>query len=161
MKIDLTREEYRDLLDMLYIAEWVLTAHKIEEDPRVKRYSELEQKFLALAKKMGYENLVEYVPVSKQYYPTRDFEETSSAHPFIDEYNDINFWDELAIRLSVRDLAKKVGGYDKLADLSREERFLVLDELEEFYGEEFSSSGLDNLQLRKNPGPRRLGKFVH
>lgn len=33
MKIDLTRKEYRDLLDILAIANWVLNAHKVDRDP--------------------------------------------------------------------------------------------------------------------------------
>ncbi len=86
MKIDLTRKEYRDLLDMLYIAEWVLNANREEDDPRTRRYSKVEQKFYAMSKAMKYENLIEYYPEDKKYFPTREFEETSSAQEFLAEY---------------------------------------------------------------------------
>ena len=91
MEIDLTRKEYRDLLDMLYIAEWVLNANRDEDDPRTKRYSKVEQKFFAMAKAMKYENLIEYYPEDKKYFPTREYEETSSAHAFLAEYKDSIF----------------------------------------------------------------------
>ena len=68
MEIDLTRKEYRDLLDMLYIAEWVLNANRDEDDPRTKRYSKVEQKFFAMAKAMKYENLIEYYPEDKNIF---------------------------------------------------------------------------------------------
>ena len=161
MKIDLTRKEYRDLLDMLYIAEWVLNAHRMEEDSRTKRYGELEQKFLALAEKMKYENLIEYAPEAKKYFPTQEYEETSSVHPFIDEYEDDTFWKELTSHLSARDLARKLGGYDKINDLSFQERFRRLGELEEFYSDEFVLNGLENLQLRRKTGLSQTGRIIH
>ena len=161
MKIDLTRKEYRDLLDMLYIAEWILNAHRVGEDPRTKRYSKLEQKFYAFAKAMKFENLIEYAPEFKKYFPTKEYEETSSSHPFIDEFENESFWDELTNRLSARDLAKKLGGFDKIDELSFEERITRLGELEEFYRDEFEQNGLENLQLRRKTGSGRLGKVIH
>ena len=74
MKIDLTRSEYRDLLDMLYIADWVLTAHREEEDPRTQRYRKLEQKYFAFAKAMKYENLIESAPEFKEFFPNNAVE---------------------------------------------------------------------------------------
>jgi hypothetical protein len=94
MKIDLTRKEYRDLLDMLSIAEWVLNAHKVEKDPRTERYRKPEQKFFALAKRMKYENLIAYAPEHDRYFPTREYEEKSSTQAFITEYDNDSFWEE-------------------------------------------------------------------
>ncbi|MDI6791797.1 MAG: hypothetical protein QME81_02855 [bacterium] len=48
MKIDLTQREYERLLDMLYIAEWVMNACKVEDDPRTEAYKELEQKIFGI-----------------------------------------------------------------------------------------------------------------
>ncbi len=161
MKIDLTRQEYRDLLDILSIAHWVLNAHKVERDPRTERYEKLEQKFFALAKQMKYENLVSYAPEHNRYFPTREYEETSSTHAFIVEYENDSFWEELTSRLAERDLARQLGGYERVPTLSREELFEKLGQLEEYYGDEFSQNGLENLRLRDQKWLSPPGKAVH
>ena len=92
MKIEFTREEYKCLLDMLYIAEWILNAHKVEDDPETKAYGELEQKVYSYAKEMGFENLIEYAADHKKYYPTREYEEMGTPMEFIDEFENETFW---------------------------------------------------------------------
>ena len=161
MKIDLTRKEYRDLLDMLTIADWVLNAHKAVADPRTERYKKLEQKFFALAKQMKYENLVSYAPVHNRYFPTREYEETSSTQTFIVEYETDSFWEELTSRLAERDLARQLGGDDRVSTLSPEDLFEKLGQLEEYYGDEFSQNGLENLRLRNKKWLSQPGKTVH
>jgi len=161
MKINLTREEYRDLLDVLYVAHWVFSAHKVQKDARIERYNQLEQKFLALSKKMRFENLIHYDAEFDAYFPTREFEETSTAHNFIDEYDNDTFWDELANRLAKRDLLKQMGGPEKMVDMPKEEMLEKLFQLEEFYGDEFTQNGLENLQLRGRKWAGLMSKAVH
>ena len=161
MKIDLTQKEYRDLLDVLYVAHWVFSAYKVEEDPRIERFDQLEQKFLALSKQMKFENLVEYDEDLDTYFPTREYEETSAAHVFINEYDNDTFWDELASRLAERDLLKQMGGPEKMVNLPKEEMLEKLFQLEEFYGDEFVRNGLKNLQLSDPRWTGQMGKAVH
>ncbi len=59
--MEFTRKEYECLLDVLYIADWVMNAHKVEDAPKTEAYRKLEQKIFSYAKDMGFENLVEYV----------------------------------------------------------------------------------------------------
>ena len=161
MKIDLTRKEYRDLLDILSIADWVLNAHKVDRDPRTERYRKLEQKFLALGKPMNYENLIAYAPEHNRYFPTKEYEEKSSAQTFIVEYENDSFWEELVSRLAERDLARQLGGHERISTLSPEQLFEKLGQLEEYYGEEFLQNGLENLQLRNQKWLSSPGKAVH
>ena len=70
---------------------------------------------------MKYENLVAYAPEHNRYFPTREYEETSSAQAFIVEYDNDSFWEELTSRLAERDLARQLGGYDRMPTLSPEE----------------------------------------
>ncbi|MFH1898636.1 MAG: hypothetical protein ABH886_10495 [Candidatus Desantisbacteria bacterium] len=79
MKIDFDRQEYERLLDILYIADWVMNACKAEDDPRTETYKELEQKIFSYAKDMGFEDLVEYEADFGKYFPTRKQEESSPA----------------------------------------------------------------------------------
>lgn len=161
MKIELTRKEYRDLLDVFALATWVLNAHKVKDDSRTEPYNKLEQKFFALAKEMNYENLVEYAPEHSCYFPTKEYEETSQFFPFIDEYDNDTFWDELVSRLAERDLANQLGGYEKITALTREEMFKRLGLLEEYYGDEFNRNGLKNLYLRNKRLSGRRSKLVN
>ena len=48
MQIELSKEEYRNLIDMIQIAEWVMNAHKTEKDPSTEKYSKLEQRSIHL-----------------------------------------------------------------------------------------------------------------
>lgn len=161
MKVNLTRKEYRDLLDVLYIAHWILSAHKVQKDDRIERYDQLEQKFFALSKKMKFENLVHHDAEFDTYFPTREYEETSTAHVFIDEYDNDTFWEELASRLAKRDLLKQMGGPEKLVDMPKEEMMDKLFQLEEFYSDEFTRHGLENLELRGRKWAGKFSKAVH
>ena len=44
MKIEITKKEYRALLDVFHLADWVLHAYKTEEGPETEEYRALEQK---------------------------------------------------------------------------------------------------------------------
>lgn len=147
MKINFTKKEYKFLLDILYIADWVLNAHKVEEDPRTEAYKILEQKIFSYAKDTGFENLIEYAPDHKEYFPTKEYEETGPAMEFIEEFENDTFWDQLINRLAERDLIRQVGGIENLSNLSFENRIEKTFPLEEKYATEFETNGLDNLKI--------------
>jgi len=148
MNIEFTRDEYRRLLEIFQIADWVLHAHKTDDDPRTREYRALEQKVFSCAKQSGFEDLIEYVPELELLYPTRQFDQESPVMQFIEEYDDGVFWDQLAERLAYRDLIEAEGerGVEKM---SNEERFCRIDEVCEMYMEEFYRRGLDRLRLEE------------
>ncbi|MEZ4860787.1 MAG: hypothetical protein R3C14_05745 [Caldilineaceae bacterium] len=155
MQINLTHDEYRQLIDMLYMAQWMLTAHKVGDDPRVEPYKTIEQKFYALATAMSADHLIEFASEFDQFFPTREFETETSVHSFIDEYDDETFWDELTRRLAERDLLQQLGGRANFLKLSTEERFRRLSQLESTYAKEFAQSGIENLYIKEaGSGPQ-------
>ncbi len=147
MKINITKREYRDLLDILYIADWVLNAHNPAYDPKTERYRKLEQKFYSHAKEMGFDNLIEYAPELERHFPTKEFEETSECTEFIDEFENDTFWEELIHRLVDRDLARQEGGIENVMKLSMKERIEKSTLLEEYYATEFEVNRLNNLKI--------------
>jgi len=149
MELTLSRAEYRLLLDMVYIATWVMTAFKTEEDARTAAYEELEQKIFSMAEKAGFGHLIEYAAEFASYFPLRDFEENGPAHGFIDEYEDDSFWEQLTSRLAERDVIKKLGSAAKYMQLDPMERIDLLGEREEFYNEEFATHGLERLRFAR------------
>ncbi len=147
MKIEITKEEYIDLLDLLHMASWVLVSHKTNVDPRIEKYDFIIQKFYALAGEMGRGDLIEYDPERGKYHPTKAFEDASRSLEFIDDFVDRSFWDELTIRFAERDAARQVGGYEGLELLSHEDRHTLEDPLEERYAEEFNERGIERLEI--------------
>ena len=150
MKIEFTRDEYKHLLDMMYIAEWILNAYKVGADPRTEVYKELEQKIYSYAKDMGFEDLIEYAPEYEMHFPTRKFEETGLAMKFIDEFENDTFWDELTNRLADRDFFRQIGGSENLSKFSLEKRSEMIGDLEEKYHSAFVERGLDAISLVEN-----------
>jgi hypothetical protein len=146
MKVDITKKEYRTLLDMLGIANWVLHAHREEDAPRTAAYRELEQKFFKLAADFGLADSFEYDEDEGRYYPTAEFEEEGPLPGFMDEYNDGTFWKELVERLAMRDVLSHIG-QKEFHDLEVEERLHKLDDAIEVYEDEFAKNGLNRLAI--------------
>ena len=115
MKINFTKNEYRFLLDMVEMAEWVLNSRKTDSSDEVKEYSEVYQKILSHAKEMGFENLITYDENLDGYYATAEYEESEHMR-YIEEFEDDVFWEALPHRLAVRDLVEQFGekGYTEM-----------------------------------------------
>ena len=145
MKMDFTKNEYRFLLDMVEMAEWVLNSRKTDSSDEVKEYSEVYQKILSHAKEMGFENLITYDENLDGYYATAEYEESEHMR-YIEEFEDDVFWEALPHRLAVRDLVEQFGekGY---REMEFEERVSKILELEAIYNKELEENGIDNLRF--------------
>ena len=136
--IELTLDEFRDLLQLVAIGTHVRsTAKEAEGSVDPERDEALEEKLYALALAAG-------MPEAKQHQhgdhahigPSESFEEATLG--FVDLFVDDQFWDELTERLAKRD-------HDKGApDENR------MKEREEFYKREFETFGIDRLEIDKN-----------
>lgn len=147
MKIEIAEKEYRDLLDILHIADVILSGHRREPDKRTERHRALIQRLYALANGEGPGGLISHDVVTNQYSPTQKFEENTLAHLLIDEFGDHLFWDELIARLAVRDAARAAGGMDRLNALSDSDRQAAEGPIRQRYIEEFSRNGISNLAV--------------
>jgi hypothetical protein len=154
MKIDITKKEYRQLLDMVEIAEWVLNSHSTGPSDQIREYSGVYQKILSHAKDMGCENLITYDKTLDAYFATAEYEESEHMR-YIEEFEDDVFWEELPHRLAVRDLVQQFGEKE-YAEMEFEERVSKLLELEAIYNNELEENGIDNLRfenLSKSDAP--------
>jgi hypothetical protein len=152
MKIELSTHEYRDLLDILHVADVVLSGHRREEDSRSGRHRALIQKLYALAQGEGLDGLFNYDSSTQKYVPTGEFEEDTLAHAVIDEFGDHLFWDELISRLSVRDAAQMTGGMERLQTMTDSDRQHLEVPIRQRYVEEFSANGISNLEVVERSG---------
>ena len=148
MKIEISKGEYKILLHVLEMADWVLTSHKSKDEKRHKPYRKLEQRMFSLADVMGYGSLIEYSKEFHEYMPTRKYEDTCSAMEFIEEFENESFWDELIDRLGERDAIREVGmeGYKALNPI---DRITKVEEHKEKYIDEFEKYGLDRIVIAK------------
>lgn len=133
MQIELTTKEFRRLLDMVYIGNWVLNSTR--GDDRFQDYDDLESKLFALCRKCGMDVLAE--DWNDTVIPSRAYEE-GGIQEVIAYYEDNVFYELLAEELSRRDM-----GY---ADITEENYPEIINRMDQ-YMTEFESSGLDHLIL--------------
>ena len=148
MKINFTKKEYGCLLEIIYLGNWVATAHDLPSSELKSEHEKVAQKIYSYAKEMGFENLIELDQGSGEYFETREFEESSSVQSEIDEYNEETFWDELISRLAERDAVRTVGE-KAFMKLSIEEKMELVHGIEQKYYIEFENNGLNNLELKE------------
>jgi hypothetical protein len=146
MKIDINRSDYRSLLTVLEIADWVLHAYSSEEPVQSAPLRALEQKVLSLADEFGCGELVEFDPVEQRYWLTHEYDELSDAVQFIEEFENDSFWDQLNDRLVERDLLRQLGekAYKRLDPEQIAEK---AEPYRRLYGEEFLTHGVGRLEI--------------
>jgi len=148
MKIDFTEQEYRLLMDLLEMSDWLLHAHFTEEREETEKYSALMQKIYACAEEMGCGNLVEYDDKLNSYFATSEYEESGEYMSFIEEFEEDAFWDGLSHKLAFRDLLDQEGE-EAIENMDMVERAAKLLDLQSWYEEEFNENGLSNIRIVK------------
>ena len=148
MKINFTKSEYQIMLDVIYMADWILHAHDTEDRSDTKEYSDLFQKLMFYAKDMGCEDLVDFDKQQKNYAESFQFEEESSALGYIEEFEDDSFWSELISKLARRDALIELK-VDNPHDVDTETLYTAIFKAEEKWSKEFEAFGLDRICLNK------------
>jgi hypothetical protein len=131
MNIELTTKEFRRLLDLVFIGNWVLNSTR--GDDRFEDYDDVESKLFALCKGTPMESLVE--DYNGKPIPSQAFND-GGIHEAIVNYEDIIFYDVLAEELARRDM-----GYPEITTRNYDE----LVERMEDYIDEFERNGTDNI----------------
>lgn len=133
MNIDLTGKEFRRLLDMVYIGNWILNSTRTTD--RFEDYDLVQEKLFSLCAKNGMPSLVQ--TWHGHVFPSRAYED-GGIHEAIADYEDAVFFDILAEELARRDMIS-----DGLDDTDTEALALKMDE----YMSEFEKNGIANLRL--------------
>lgn len=155
MQMNFTKEEMERLLELLNIADWVLTSQDVEDDERKDPYTDLLKKIYAEAYKNGMTKQIEFDEDCKDYFPSEEWEDKSQAHDFIEEYDDATFWEELIYRLADRDIDRQMEGKVPASVKAQIEMFT---KIQTKYEEEFEKHNLDNLEVvktAKKPAPAK------
>lgn len=131
MKLELTTKQFRRLLDMAYIGNWILNSTR--GDDRFKDYDDVESLLFAKAREEGMGVLAE--DWQGEGVPSRAFAE-GGIHEAIMEYENNVFFDILAEDLARRDMEDASidqNNYEELS--SRIDAYIA----------EFEQHGTDNI----------------
>ena len=134
MKIDLSEKEFRRLLDMVYIGDWILNS------PRGTDRFEDYDRVMELVFKKCYECGMDSLAETAYGYtiPSRAFAE-GGIHEAIADYEDSAFFDILAEELARRDMDDAGISQDDEKELS-----MRIDD----YFAEFERNGIDNISIQ-------------
>ena len=133
MELHLTEKQYRRLLDLVYIGNWVLNSTR--GDDRIRDYDQVESLIFSHCLDHGMAQLIELY--NGEIIPSRAFAE-GGIHEAIMAYEDVTFFEILAEELALR-------GLD--ADRATAENYdEVMERMEEYMGE-FEAHGTDHINV--------------
>jgi len=132
MQIELTSKEFRHLLDLVYIGNWVLNS--LRGDDRFEIYDDLQSKIFRHCQ--GQMNILKE-DWNGAALPSKAYME-GGIHEAIAFYEDNVFYEILAEELSRRDM-----NYPEISEDNYEEIVSRMDR----YMNEFQNSGVDHLVL--------------
>ncbi|MEA4895767.1 MAG: hypothetical protein VB064_10965 [Oscillospiraceae bacterium] len=133
MDIKLSTKEFRHLLDLVYIGNWILNSTRGND--RFEDYDLVQEKIFALAAQNGLPELTQ--TYLGRVFPSRAYEE-GGIHDAIADYEDAVFFDILAEELARRDMTEEHLNPDDLNELTARM---------DTYMSEFEANGIENINL--------------
>ena len=133
MNIDLTEKEFRRLLDLVYIGNWILNSTRTTD--RFEDYDIVQEKIFSLCSKSGMKSLVQLW--HGHVFPSRAYED-GGIHEAIADYEDAVFFDILAEELARRDMSAEQISQDDAEELNAR--------MEEYFAE-FEKHGIENVKV--------------
>lgn len=133
MNIELSGKEYRRLLDMVYIGNWILNSTRGND--RFEDYDVLMEKLFSRCPEQGMTALVEYW--QGHIVPSEAYE-NGGIHEAIADYEDAVFFSILAEELARRDLGLEASDPDDFTELT--------DRMDEYLNE-FDKNGLSTVNV--------------
>ena len=133
MELKLTDKQFRYLLDLVYIGNWVINSTR--ENDRIREYDQLESYIFSHCADMKMSKLIELY--EGEIIPSRAFAE-GGIHEAIMAYEDNVFFEILAQELALRDLDDP--------PVTEENYDEVMERMNEYLGE-FQRHGTDHVTV--------------
>jgi len=152
MEINLTKEQYVNLLKMAHIANSVLgilgdVLPETEYKKKSDEMEDLENYFISYAQDFGCDDLVEDFH-GKTLMKDEIYEKIQEI---MDEYDDYIFWNELEVRMGKRDFERTITDDDKKYIKENKGWYPErIHGLYEKYAQEFEKYGIDRLEIKNN-----------
>ncbi len=135
MQIELSNKEFRRLLDMVYIGNWILNSTRGND--RFQDYDDLESKLFSLCRRCGMDVLAE--DWENTVIPSQAYQQ-GGIQEVIAYYEDNVFYEILAEELSRRDM--------DYADITPDNYDEIVTRMNQYMAE-FQAFGLDHLVLEE------------
>ncbi|MDG5470466.1 hypothetical protein P6709_01815 [Jeotgalibacillus sp. ET6] len=142
MNIELNSQQYKKLIQALYLGDLVLHSMKETEEGQDEEFMKTEQYMLSFAKEAGMGEYVEYDESLQQYFPTPAMEQEFDQG--MRTYEQEILPDQLAAVLARNELEEKIAKNE----LNQDEAIELLFTLEEKYLDEINQKGFKNLHLK-------------
>jgi hypothetical protein len=133
MEIKMTQKQFRRLLDLVYIGNWVLNSTR--GDDRIREYEEVESLIFSQCLKRDMASLVELY--EGEIIPSKAFAE-GGIHEAIMAYEDTTFFEILAQELALRDMNDP--------PVTKENYDEIVERMDAYLGE-FERHGTDNISV--------------
>ena len=133
MKIELSEQQFRYLLDLVYIGNWVLNSAR--DDDRIQEYDQVESEIFSHCLHHGMAKLVELY--QGELIPSKAFAE-GGIHEAIEQYEDTVFFEILAEDLAMRDME---------GEAMNHENYNALMDRIDAYLDEFDRNGTDHVSV--------------
>jgi hypothetical protein len=152
MHLRLSDQELATLVEMVSLAANVASWNQKESaSDQVTAFETLESKILEKAAHSGLSDWIEFDEEQQRFRVKEAIEERLFYHECYEEFRNESFWDEMAVRLADRDLARAIG-FKEWEKLSEEERRARTVAWEKRYWEEFSKRGVERVVVVTPPG---------
>ena len=133
MNLELTDRQYRYLLDLVYIGNWVINSTRGND--RIREYDQVESLVFSQCLSNGKQKLVELL--DGEIIPSRAFAD-GGIHEAIEEYEAVAFYEILAEEMAMRDMDGQPMTHENYNELmERINRYL----------EEFDAHGTDHISV--------------
>ena len=133
MELHMTEKQFRRLLDLVYIGNWVLNSTR--GDDRIRDYDQVESLVFSHCLDHGMTSLVELY--NREMIPSRAFA-GGGIHEAIENYEDVVFYEILAEELALRDLDGE--------PLTRENYGALMERIDT-YLDEFDEHGTEHISI--------------
>lgn len=133
MNIELTEQQYRYLLDLVYVGNWVMNSTR--ENDRIQEYDQVESLIFSHCLQHKMSKLVELY--QGELIPSRAFSD-GGIHEAIENYEDTVFYEILAEEMALRDLDG--------VPLTGENYNALMDRIDD-YLEEFDQNGTEHISV--------------
>ena len=140
--LELTEKQYKDLVKLVFLGSVV--TEEVSNDDDLASFTVVQQKVYA-ASCPGKGNLyIAYDKHEDEYFLDDDLE--NELTDLLDEYDESRFWENLVMRLTIRDLQKKFSEKE-LKAMPEEKGSRELEVILNYYINEFDDHDIDNLKV--------------
>lgn len=151
MHLRLSDQDLATLVEMVSLAANVASWNQKESaSEKIAAFEDLESRILEKAGSSGLGEWIEFDEESQRFRVKEEMEERLFYHECYEEFRNESFWDELALRLADRDLARAIG-QTAWELLTEEERRARTTAWEKRYWEEFSKHGVERVVVMNPP----------